>query len=187
MVKDLIKETENHMKMTIEATKKEFQSIRTGRANAGVLDRVQVEYYGNLSPLNQVASVTIPDPRTIVIQPWDKSLLATIEKAILKADLGMNPVNDGTVIRLPVPQLTEERRKDLVRVVRKEAEEKRVVIRNLRRDANDKIKNEFCTKNNIPLIRIPYISTDIKADLAKALQSMKIPSQACPEIGRAHV
>lgn len=141
MVKDLLKETENHMKMTIEATKKEFQSIRTGRANAGVLDRVQVEYYGNLSPLNQVASVTIPDPRTIVIQPWDKSLLATIEKAILKADLGMNPVNDGTVIRLPVPQLTEERRKDLVKVVRKEAEEKRVVIRNLRRDANDKIKN----------------------------------------------
>jgi ribosome recycling factor len=141
MVKDLLKETENHMKMTIEATKKEFQSIRTGRANAGVLDRVQVEYYGNPSPLNQVASVTTPDPRTIVIQPWDKSLLATIEKAILKADLGMNPVNDGTVIRLPVPQLTEERRKDLVKVVRKEAEEKRVVIRNLRRDANDKIKN----------------------------------------------
>lgn len=141
MVKDLLKETENHMKMTIEATKKEFQSVRTGRANAGVLDRVQVEYYGNPSPLNQVASVTIPDPRTIVIQPWDKSLLATIEKAILKADLGMNPVNDGSVIRLPVPQLTEERRKDLVKVVRKEAEEKRVVIRNLRRDTNDKIKN----------------------------------------------
>ncbi len=140
MVKDLIKETENHMKMTIEATKKEFHTIRTGRASAGVLDRVAVDYYGNPSPLNQVASVTIPDPRTIVIQPWDKSLLAAIEKAILKADLGMNPVNDGTVIRLPVPQLTEERRKELVKVVRKEAEERRIVIRNLRRDANDKIK-----------------------------------------------
>lgn len=140
MVKDLIKETENHMKMTIEGTKKEFQAVRTGRANAGVLDRVVVEYYGNPSPLNQVASVTIPDPRTIVIQPWDKSLLATVEKAILKADLGLNPVNDGTVIRLPVPQLTEERRKELVKVVRKEAEERRVVIRNLRRDVNDKIK-----------------------------------------------
>lgn len=140
MVKDLIKETEDHMKMTIEATKKEFHSIRTGRANAGVLDRVVVEYYGNPSPINQVASVTVPDPRTIVVQPWDKSLLATLEKAILKADLGMNPVNDGTVIRIPVPQLTEERRKDLVKVARKEAEDKRVVIRNLRRDANDKIK-----------------------------------------------
>ncbi|NLW48488.1 MAG: ribosome recycling factor [Firmicutes bacterium] len=140
MVKDLLKETENHMKMTIEATKKEFQSIRTGRANAGVLDRVLVEYYGNPSPLNQVASVTVPDSRTIVIQPWDKSLLATIEKAILKADLGLNPVNDGSLIRLPVPQLTEERRKDLVKVARKEAEEKRVAIRNLRREVNDKIK-----------------------------------------------
>lgn len=141
MVKDLIKETENHMKMTIEATKKEFQTIRTGRASAGLLDRVVVEYYGNPSPLNQVASITVPDPRTIVIQPWDKTLLASIEKAILKADLGLNPVNDGTVIRLPVPQLTEERRKELVKVARKEAEEKRVVIRNLRRDANDKIKS----------------------------------------------
>jgi ribosome recycling factor len=141
MVKDLIKDTENHMKLTIEATKKQFQTIRTGRASAGILDRVMVDYYGNPSPLNQVASITIPDPRTIAIQPWDKTLLATIEKAILKADLGLNPVNDGTIIRLPVPQLTEERRKELVRVVRKEAEEKRVAIRNLRRDANDKVKS----------------------------------------------
>lgn len=141
MVKDLIKDTENHMKMTIEATKKEFQTVRTGRASAGVLDRVLVEYYGNPSPLNQVASITIPDPRTILIQPWDKTILAAIEKAILKADLGLNPVNDGAVIRLPVPQLTEERRKELVKVVRKEAEEKRIAIRNLRRDANDKIKS----------------------------------------------
>ena len=141
MVRDLIKETENHMKMTIEVTKKDFQTVRTGRASTGVLDRVTVEYYGNPSPLNQVASITVPDPRTILIQPWDKTLLATIEKAILKADLGMNPVNDGSVIRLPVPQLTQERRKELVKVVRKEAEEKRVAIRNLRRDANDKIKS----------------------------------------------
>ncbi len=141
MVKDLIKETEDHMKMTIEATKKEFHAVRTGRASAGVLDRVVVEYYGNPSPLNQVANVTIPDPRTIVIQPWDKTLLAAIEKAILKSDLGLNPVNDGSIIRLPVPQLTEERRKELVKVVRKEAEEKKVAIRNLRRDVNDKIKS----------------------------------------------
>ncbi|NLY75626.1 MAG: ribosome recycling factor [Firmicutes bacterium] len=141
MVKDLLKETESHMKMTIEATKKEFQAIRTGRANAGILDRVVVEYYGTPSPLNQVAGITVPDPRTIVVQPWDKSILSAIEKAILKADLGLNPVNDGSVIRVPIPQLTEERRKELVKVVRKEAEEKRVAIRNLRRDANDKIKN----------------------------------------------
>ncbi|MGE5583002.1 MAG: ribosome recycling factor [Bacillota bacterium] len=140
MVKDVLKDTENHMKGAIEATKKEFAAVRTGRANPSILDRVVVEYYGTPTPLNQVASVSTPDARMLVIQPWDKSVLGAVEKAIQKADLGMNPVNDGNVIRLPVPQLTEERRKELVKIVKKEAEEKRVVIRNLRRDANDKIK-----------------------------------------------
>lgn len=140
MVKDLLKETENHMKGIIEATKKEFQSVRTGRANANILDRVVVEYYGTPTPLTQVAGVSTPDARMLVVQPWDKSILSLIEKAIQKADLGLNPINDGSVIRLPIPQLTEERRKELVKVVKKEAEEKRIVVRNQRRDANDKVK-----------------------------------------------
>jgi ribosome recycling factor len=140
MIKEIIKETENHMKGAIESTKHEFQGIRTGRANPGVLDRVTVEYYGTPTPLSQVASINTPDFRTIVVQPWDKSVLGAIEKAIQKADLGLNPINDGNIIRLPIPQLTEERRKDLVKIVKKEAEDKKIVIRNLRRDANDKVK-----------------------------------------------
>ena len=140
MVNELLKETESHMKGAIEATKREFQAVRTGRANPGILDRVTVEYYGNPTPLNQVGNISVPDARMIVIQPWDKSILGAIEKAIQKADLGLNPVNDGSIIRLPIPQLTEERRKDLVKLVKKESEEKKIVIRNLRRDANDKIK-----------------------------------------------
>lgn len=140
MLKDILKETESHMKGAIEATKREFQAIRTGRANPGILDRVTVEYYGTPTPLNQVASITVPDSRMLVVQPWDKSALGPIEKAIQKADLGLNPVNDGTVVRLPVPQLTEERRKDLVKVVKKEAEEQKIAVRNVRRESNDKIK-----------------------------------------------
>jgi ribosome recycling factor len=140
MIKDLIKEAENHMKGTIEATKKELAAVRTGRANAGILDRVMVEYYGTPTPLNQLANINVPEARMILVQPWDKSALGAIEKAIQKADLGLNPVNDGLILRLPVPQLTEERRKELAKLVKKEAEEKRVVIRNLRRDTNEKIK-----------------------------------------------
>ena len=128
------------MKGTIEATKKELASVRTGRASASILDRVVVEYYGTPTPLKQLANISVPEARMIIVQPWDKSALSAVEKAIQKADLGLNPVNDGSIIRLPVPQLTEERRKELVKVVKKEAEEKRVVIRNLRRDGNEKVK-----------------------------------------------
>jgi ribosome recycling factor len=140
MIKELLKETELHMQKTVEATKKELQAVRTGRANSGILDRVIVEYYGAPTPITQLAAISVPDARTLVVQPWDKTALAAVEKAIQKADLGLNPVNDGTVIRLPVPQLTEERRKELVKVVKKEAEENRIIIRNLRRDTNDKLK-----------------------------------------------
>ena len=140
MIKDLLVEIENHMKGTIEATKREFAAVRTGRASAGLLDRVMVEYYGTPTPLKQLANINVPEPRMIIVQPWDKSALSAIEKAIQKSDLGLNPVNDGGTIRLPIPQLTEERRKELVKVVKKEAEEKRVVIRNLRRDGNEKAK-----------------------------------------------
>lgn len=140
MIKELVKDAENHMKGAIEATKREFLSIRTSRANPNILEKVHVEYYGSLTPLNQLANISVPDARSLVIQPWDKSVLSAIEKAIQKADLGLNPMNDGAVIRLPVPQLTEERRKELVKVVKKEAEEKRIAIRNQRRDINDKLK-----------------------------------------------
>jgi ribosome recycling factor len=140
MIKELLKETELHMQKTVDATKKELQAVRTGRANSGILDRVVVEYYGTPTPLNQLAAISVPDSHSLVVQPWDKTVLAAVEKAILKADLGLNPVNDGTVIRLPVPQLTEERRRELVKVVKKEAEENRIIIRNLRRDSNDKLK-----------------------------------------------
>lgn len=140
MIKAVISEMETKMKGTIEATKRDFQAVRTGRANAGILDKITVDYYGTATALNQLANVSTPDARTIAIQPWDKSVMGAIEKAILKSDLGLNPVNDGTLIRIPIPQLNEERRKDLVKMVKKEAEEKRVVIRNVRRDANDKVK-----------------------------------------------
>lgn len=140
MIKEVLKETEEHMKGVIEALKREFTSVRTGRANPSLLDRVVVEYYGTPTPLNQLANMSVPESRLIVIQPWDKSMLGAVEKAILKADLGLNPSNDGSVIRLAIPQLTEERRKELVKVTKKAAEEKRVAVRNMRRDTNEKLK-----------------------------------------------
>ncbi|MGE5557452.1 MAG: ribosome recycling factor [Bacillota bacterium] len=142
MTSELISQLDGKMKGVIEATKKEFAGVRTGRANPGILDRVMVEYYGTLTPLNQLASINTPDSRMLLVQPWDKNAVAAVEKAILKADLGLNPANDGNVIRIPIPQLTEERRKELVKVVRKEAEEKRIAIRNLRREANESIKQQ---------------------------------------------
>ncbi|HEX2952951.1 MAG TPA: ribosome recycling factor [Bacillota bacterium] len=140
MIKEVIKNAEDHMKGVIESVKKEFAAVRTGRANPQILDRVIVEYYGTPTPLTQLANVSAPEPRTLLIQPWDKSIMAAVEKAILKADLGLNPANDGNAIRLIIPVLTEDRRKELVKVVKKEAEEKRVIIRNLRRDTNEKLK-----------------------------------------------
>ena len=137
---EFVKDAEVRMQKTIESVKSDFASVRAGRANASVLDRIQVEYYGSPTPLNQVASISSPDPRQLVIQPWDGSLLRAIEKAILTSELGINPQNDGKIIRLTFPQLTEERRKDLTKQVRKYAEGGKVAIRNIRRDAMDKIK-----------------------------------------------
>ena len=137
---EFVKEAEVRMQKTIDSVKSDFASVRAGRANAAVLDRIQVEYYGSPTPLNQVASISSPDPRQLVIQPWDGSLLREIEKAILTSELGINPQNDGKIIRLTFPQLTEERRKDLTKQVRKYAEGGKVAIRNIRRDAMDKIK-----------------------------------------------
>lgn len=128
------------MNKTVEVLHNQFSSVRAGRANASVLDQITVEYYGTPTPIQQIASISTPDPRTLVIQPWDASILKSIEKAIQTSDLGINPQNDGRVIRLGFPQLTEERRKDLVKQVKKYAEEGKVAIRNIRRDAIEVFK-----------------------------------------------
>ena len=139
-IKDVYTSHEDKMKKAIEVLRREYGALRAGRATTGLLDKVVVEYYGAQSPINQVANVAVPEPRTIVIQPWDKKMLPVIEKAILKSDLGLTPNNDGSIIRLVLPQLTQQRRQELVKVVHKEAEESRVAVRNLRRDANDSLK-----------------------------------------------
>ena len=140
-MKEIYKPYDEKMQKTVEVVRSDFASVRAGRANAGVLDRITVEYYGSPTPLQQVASISTPDPRTLQIQPWDGSLLKAIEKAIQTSDLGINPQNDGRVIRLAFPQLTEERRRDLTRQVRKYAENGKVAIRNIRRDAIEKYKD----------------------------------------------
>jgi ribosome recycling factor len=136
----VLKDLETRMQAAVDALTREFAGVRTGRANAALLDGVRVEAYGNPTPINQVASVSVPDPRTIVIQPWDLSQMKEIEKGIAKSDLGLTPSNDGKVIRLTLPTLTEERRKQLAKSVGKFAEDARVAIRNVRREANDKLK-----------------------------------------------
>lgn len=140
MLKDLLAESESKMEEVIRGTKKAFAGIRTGRANPALLDRIMVDYYGTLTPLTQMANVSAPEARSLLITPWDKTALKSVEKAILISDLGLVPNNDGTVIRINIPTLTEERRKDLVKVMKKEAEERRVFVRNIRRDLNDAIK-----------------------------------------------
>jgi ribosome recycling factor len=130
----------DRMEKALEALKKEFASIRTGKASAALLDGIKVDYYGTITPLPQVANISAPDARLLVIHPWEKKLIPEIVKAIQKSDLGLNPQSDPNVIRLPIPPLTEERRKDLVKLVKKVAEEGKVAIRNIRRDANDALK-----------------------------------------------
>lgn len=138
--KELRKNGKHRMDGAIQAFSDELSKIRTGRATPALLDSVKVDYYGQRVPLNQAATVTTPEPRLIVVQPWEKSMLAEIEREILKADLGLNPSNDGALIRVPIPQLSEERRKDLVKLVHKFAEDARIAIRNVRRDVNDHLK-----------------------------------------------
>ncbi|BCB96984.1 ribosome-recycling factor [Dissulfurispira thermophila] len=134
------KKAADRMNGSIDALKKDFAAIRTGRASLSLLDGITVDYYGTPTPLNQVATLGIPDPRQITIQPWEPKLISEIEKAILKSGLGLTPTNDGKIIRLNIPPLTEERRKELVKVAKKRAEEARVAVRNIRRDINDEIK-----------------------------------------------
>lgn len=160
---EFCKSYDEKMGKTIESVKGDFASVRAGRANAGVLDRIQVEYYGTPTPIQQVASISTPDPRTLQIQPWDASILKAIEKAIQASDLGINPQNDGRVIRLAFPQLTEERRRDLTKQVRKYGEEGKVALRNIRRDAMDDIKKK--TKKS-------ELTEDDQKKLEKELQDM---------------
>ena len=140
MIDELLKTQEDRMKKTLEGLKKDYGSLRAGRATPSLLDKVMVDYYGTPTPVNQVAQVTVPEARMIMIKPYDKGSLKEIEKAIQKSDLGLNPNSDGTTIRLAIPQPTQERRKELVKVVNKKAEEAKVAMRNIRRDGNEAIK-----------------------------------------------
>ncbi|MFC4617373.1 ribosome recycling factor [Camelliibacillus cellulosilyticus] len=140
MANEVITDAKHRMDKAAEALRKELATFRAGRANTSLLDRVQVEYYGAETPLNQLATITAPEARLLIVQPYDKSVIGDIEKAILKSDLGLTPANDGSVIRITIPALTEERRKELVKLVKKAAEDAKVAIRNVRRDANDSLK-----------------------------------------------
>jgi len=139
-MQDVISSNEERMTKTAASLKESFASLRTGRASASLFDRIRVDAYGEKSPLNQVANISIPEARLIVIQPWDKTLITEIEKAIRSSELSLNPSNDGKVIRIAIPPLTEERRKELVKLAKNQAEESRVAIRNIRRDGNDALK-----------------------------------------------
>src|SRR3712207_6812162 len=140
-MKEIVSTANEKMQKTINVLKKDLASMKAGRANPAMLDKIEVEYYGSVTPLNQLANVSVPEARILQIQPWDKSSLKDIEKAILKSDLGLNPSSDGNIIRLIIPELTEETRKNLVKNVKKSGEEAKIAIRSIRRDSNDKLKN----------------------------------------------
>ncbi|MFI3254742.1 MAG: ribosome recycling factor [Eubacteriales bacterium] len=166
-----VKNFDIKMQKTIESVKGNFASVRAGRANASVLDRISVDYYGAPTPLSQVAAISSPDPRTLMVQPWDMTLLKEVERAIQCSDLGINPQNDGKVIRLAFPQLTEERRKELSKQVKKYGEDGKVALRNVRRDAMDEIKN-LKKKNEI--------TEDDQKQMEKELQDLT--DKRCKEV-----
>ena len=170
-MKEVNKEFDAKMQKTIDVVISDFASVRAGRANAAVLDKITVDYYGAATPLNQVAAISSPDPRSLMIQPWDSTLLKAIEKAIQTSDLGINPQNDGRVIRLSFPQLTEERRKELTKQVRKYGESGKVAIRNIRRDAMEKFK---------AMEKKSEITEDDRKDYEKELQD--ITEKRCKQI-----
>lgn len=147
MIDDIIEDTKLRMGKSVASLSQDFDRVRTGRAHTSLLDHITVEYYGSLVPLNQVANVGVDDARTLSVTPWEKPMVSVVEKAIINSDLGLNPTTAGTVIRIPLPPLTEERRKDLVKVVKHEAENGRVAVRNIRRDANSDLKTLLKDKN----------------------------------------
>lgn len=162
-MQEILQVYDEKMNKTLKALENDFMAIRAGRANPHVLDRIRVDYYGTPTPLQQVGNVTIPEARMIIIQPWEKSLLKAIEKAILTSDLDINPTNDGNVIRLVFPELTEERRKELVKDVKKKGENAKIAIRNIRRDANDAFKKQ---------LKAEEISEDEQADAEDKIQKL---------------
>ena len=170
-MKEILKEYDVKMQKTVDVVISDFAGVRAGRANAAVLDKISVDYYGSATPINQVASISSPDPRSLLIKPWDGSLLKAIEKAIQASDLGINPQNDGSSIRLNFPQLTEERRKELTKQVRKYAENGKVAIRNVRREAMDKLK---------ALQKKSEITEDDCKDFEKELQDLT--DKRCKEL-----
>ncbi len=163
MIDEIIQDAEVRMGKSIDALHTEFKKIRTGRAHPSLLDQIHVDYYGADTPINQVANVTVEDSRTLAVTPWEKDMVAKVEKAIMNSDLGLNPATAGTVIRIPMPPLTEERRKDLVKVVRHEAEQARVAIRNIRRDANSDFKD---------LLKEKEISEDEERNAEERIQKL---------------
>lgn len=171
MYEDELKKLTEKMDKSIQSLKLEYSSIRTGQASASLLDRIRVDYYGTPTPVTQVASITAPEARMLVVQPWDKGLLKEIEKAILQSDLGLVPMNDGNLIRMAIPQLTEERRKDLSKVVSKKAEEGKVAIRNIRKDGNNWLKKEAKASD---------VSKDIVKEIEDKIQ--KLTDQKIKEV-----
>jgi ribosome recycling factor len=140
MIEDVFNNAKERMTKAVEALRRELATIRTGRAHPGLVEHLRVDYYGVPTPLNQLATISVPDPRLLTIQPWDRQAMSAIEKAILKSDLSLTPTNDGTVVRLSIPQLTEERRRELVKVVHKKVEEGRVEVRNIRREGHEELR-----------------------------------------------
>jgi len=171
MIEDIIKDATDRMHKSVASLQGEMAKIRSGRAHPSLLDHIMVDYYGSKSPIGQMASVKIEDPRTLLVTPWEKDLVAKIEKAIMTSDLGLNPATAGMAIRVPMPALTEERRQDLVRVVRKEAEQARVAVRNIRRDANSDFKE---------LLKEKEISEDAEHGAQERVQ--KLTDEAIKEV-----
>jgi len=163
MAVDVLRQTEERMKKSLEATARELAHIRTGKATPGLLDGVKIDYYTNLVPISQAASISVPEPRMMVIQPWEKKMIPEIVKAIMKSDLGFNPISEGNIIRVPIPPLNEERRRDLVKIAKNLAEEGRVAVRNIRRDANEQLKKMEKAKE---------ISEDEQHRVAEKVQEM---------------
>ncbi len=163
MLDEIYLEIEDRMESALTHLQHEFSVLRTGRASTGLLESIKVNYYGNLTPLNQVANINIPEPRLIVIQPWEKSLVSAVEKAILTSNLGLNPINDGQLIRVPIPAMTDERRQEMIKIVHKMTEDARISVRNARREANESIKK--AEKNS-------DISKDNAADGLDNIQNM---------------
>jgi ribosome recycling factor len=186
-VKEVIQQTEVKMKKSIESAKREFSEVRTGRAHPGLIEGMHIDYFGTLTLLKQLASISVPDPRTVIIQPWDPSVIPELEKAIANSNLGATATNDGKIVRLSIPALSEERRKELAKVVKEMAEKSRISLRTIRRDANDKLKklqadktitedDHFKSQESIQKLTDKYIKEidDLLEDKSKALTELNV-------------